>query len=132
MMSATLTVPLGSRPSVDAGSWLQGGIGRLSRLHRIACDAIVGAILVCVASSRDLTVCNVPAQHQPPSAIRPENKGDTLWALKGAGTNFGIVVKVVLKTQKAPTYSVLKCIIPLGDSDKACDKFIKFNEKIAE
>jgi FAD/FMN-containing dehydrogenase len=48
--AANLTIPLGSRPSVDAGLWLQGGIGHLSRLHGLACDSIVGVVVVSVAS----------------------------------------------------------------------------------
>ena len=35
-MAAGVTVPLGSRPSVGAGLWLQGGIGHLARLHGVA------------------------------------------------------------------------------------------------
>jgi hypothetical protein len=40
-MVADVTVPLGSRPSVGAGLWLQGGIGHLARLHGLACDAVI-------------------------------------------------------------------------------------------
>jgi hypothetical protein len=55
-MAAGLTVPLGARPSVGAGLWLQGGIGHLARLHGLACDAIVGAVVVSVDSSQVLCV----------------------------------------------------------------------------
>lgn len=51
-MAAGVTVPLGARPSVGAGLWLQGGIGHLARLHGLACDAIVGAVVVSVESSQ--------------------------------------------------------------------------------
>ncbi|KAJ6125986.1 hypothetical protein N7471_010479 [Penicillium samsonianum] len=43
-MAAGITVPLGARPSVGAGLWLQGGIGHLARLHGLACDAIVVSV----------------------------------------------------------------------------------------
>ncbi|KAH0593603.1 hypothetical protein MHUMG1_08741 [Metarhizium humberi] len=55
-MAAGLTVPMGARPSVGAGLWLQGGIGHLARLHGLACDAIVGAVMVSVADGRVLCI----------------------------------------------------------------------------
>ena len=105
-MAAGVTVPLGSRPSVGAGLWLQGGIGHLARLHGLACDAIVGAVVVSVNSSQVLCVGYVPSQHQPAGSVRPENETDILWALKGAGTNFGIVVSVTFRAYTAPAYVV--------------------------
>ncbi|KAI1308512.1 phosphoribosyl transferase domain protein [Xylaria venustula] len=104
-----LTVPLGSRPSVGAGSWLQGGIGHLARQHGLTCDAIVGAVLVSVDSGRVILAGQVPSQHQPAGAVRLEKEADEaelLWAMKGAGTNFGIVVSVVFKTYADPKYLV--------------------------
>lgn len=86
-MAAGVTVPLGARPSVGAGLWLQGGIGHLARLHGLACDAIVGAVMVSVDSGQVLYVGCVPSQHRPAGAVRPENESDLLWAMKGAGTN---------------------------------------------
>lgn len=105
-MEDGLTVPLGSRPSVGAGLWLQGGIGHLSRLHGLACDAIVGAVMVSVSTGKVLCIGNVPSQHRPADAVRPDEEEDLLWALKGAGTNFGIVVKVTFMAHAAPTYLV--------------------------
>jgi len=115
-----LAFPLGSRPSVGAGLWLQGGIGHLSRLHGLSCDAIVGAVIVSVAdpSARVLCVGYVPNQFRPAGSMKPSPKeeDDLLWAIKGAGTNFGIVVSVVFKTYPAPvSYSVTKWVLPLGD-----------------
>lgn len=55
-MADGLTVPLGSRPSVGAGLWLQGGIGHLARLHGLASDAIIGAVMVNVKTGRVLVV----------------------------------------------------------------------------
>jgi hypothetical protein len=46
-----VTVPLGARPSVGVGLWLQGSIGHLARLHRLACNAIISAVVVSVDSS---------------------------------------------------------------------------------
>jgi len=130
-MAAGLTVPLGSRPSVGAGLWLQGGIGHLTRLHGLACDAIIGAVVVSVDSGQALCIGCVPSQHYPSDAVRPENETDLLWAIKGAGTNVGIVISVTFKAYAAPTYSIRNWIVPLSDDLEArrltlgdFDKFI--------
>jgi adenine phosphoribosyltransferase len=118
-MAAGLTVPLGARPSVGAGLWLQGGIGHLARPYGLGCDAIVGAVVVSVASGQILYVGDVPNQHRPSDAIRPENEDDLLWALKGAGTNFGIVISVVFQAFPAQLFSVHDWVIPLKDKRHA-------------
>jgi adenine phosphoribosyltransferase len=114
-MEAGLTVPLGSRPSVGAGSWLQGGIGHLARLHGLACDAIAGAVVVSVESGEILVIGHVPSQHIPAGAVRPDNESELLWAMRGAGTNFGIVVSITFKAYPAPTYLVRNWIVPVRD-----------------
>lgn len=118
-MEAGFTVPLGSRPSVGAGLWLQGGIGHLARLYGLSCDAIVGAIIVSVKNGQLLCVGHVPAQYRPAEAACPENEADLLWAIKGAGTNFGIVVSVVFKAYPATTHGVRNWVIPLIDDHDA-------------
>lgn len=130
-MAAGLTVPLGSRPSVGAGLWLQGGIGHLTRLHGLACDAIIGAVMVSVDSGRILRVGNVPSQHCPIDAVRPENEMDLLWAIKGAGTNVGIVISVTFKAYEAPIYSTRNWVVPLGDKLEARLRLSNFDELIA-
>lgn len=130
-MAAGLIVPLGARPSVGAGLWLQGGIGHLARLHGLACDSIVGAVLVSVESGRILCVGQVPSQHQPAGAIRPENESDLLWAMKGAGTNFGIVVSVTFKAYAAPTCLVRNWVIPLRDNLEARRRLRGFDTLVA-
>ncbi|KAL6411865.1 adenine phosphoribosyltransferase [Ilyonectria robusta] len=130
-MEAGLTVPLGARPSVGTGLWLQGGIGHLARLHGLACDAIVGAVVVSVDSGQILCVGCVPGQHQPLDAVRPENESELLWAIKGAGTNFGIVVSVTFKAWAAPTYSVRNWIVPLSDGVEARLKLSYFEKSVA-
>ncbi|KAK5628908.1 hypothetical protein RRF57_004623 [Xylaria bambusicola] len=115
-MKAGLTVPLGSRPSVGAGLWLQGGIGHLANLHGLACDAIVGAVLVSVDSGRILLVGQVPMAYRPTKATRLENEVDEidlLWAIKGAGTNFGVVTSVVFKTFAARNHRVQPLTKPM-------------------
>ncbi|CAJ2507115.1 Uu.00g083010.m01.CDS01 [Anthostomella pinea] len=130
-MAAGLTVPLGARPSVGAGLWLQGGIGHLARLHGLACDAIIGAVIVNVDSGQVLCVGRVPDRHCPDGAIRPANESDLLWAMKGAGTNFGIVVSVTFKAFSARTYSVRNWVLPLSDDIEARLKLRAFDELIA-
>lgn len=127
-MEVGLTVPLGARPSVGAGLWLQGGIGHLARLHGLACDAIVGAVVVSVASGQVLCVGRVPDQHQPANAVRPENEAELLWAIKGAGSNFGIVVSVTFKTYTAPTFFVRDWDLSLSDHLEARSMLDTFSE----
>jgi len=131
-MAAGVTVPLGARPSVGAGLWLQGGIGHLARLHGLACDAIVGAVMVSVDSSQVLCVGHVPSQHRPAGAVRPENESDLLWAIRGAGTNFGIVVSVTFKTFAAPTYLTRNWTVPLNDKLEARLKLSDFDKLVAK
>jgi adenine phosphoribosyltransferase/phosphomevalonate kinase len=118
-LEAGLTVPLGARPSVGAGLWLQGGIGHLSRLHGLACDALVGAVVVSVASGEILTVGYVPRGHRPSGAVHVGEADDLLWALKGAGTNFGIVVSAAFNAYAAPTYLVRNWVVHLNDEVEA-------------
>ncbi|TAQ88005.1 hypothetical protein B7494_g3680 [Chlorociboria aeruginascens] len=130
-MEASLTVPLGSRPSVGAGLWLQGGIGHLARLHGLACDAIVGAVVVSVDSGQVLCVGCVPSQYRPAGAVRPENESDLLWAMKGAGTNFGIVISVTFKSYAAPTYLTRNWVVPLSDSLEVRLRLSDFDKLVA-
>ncbi|KAM7187269.1 hypothetical protein V8F20_011024 [Naviculisporaceae sp. PSN 640] len=130
-MAEGLTVPLGSRPSVGAGLWLQGGIGHLARLHGLACDAIVGAVLVGVTSGQILHVGHVPSQYRPAGSIRPDNESDMLWAIKGAGTNFGIVLYTVFKTYPARDYIVRNWSLPLDSGLAAEVKLKEFDQLVA-
>jgi adenine phosphoribosyltransferase len=114
-MAVGLTVPLGARPSVGAGLWLQGGIGHLARLHGLSCDSIIGAVMVSVSSGHIYCIGHVPKEHQPVGSIQPDNQDELLWAIKGAGTNMGIVISVTFKAYPTPTYSIRNWAIPLGD-----------------
>ncbi|KAK0389979.1 hypothetical protein NLU13_3552 [Sarocladium strictum] len=131
-MEAGLTVPLGSRPSVGAGLWLQGGIGHLARVHGLTCDAIVGATIVSVDSGQVICVGRVPRQYQPAGAQHPESENDVLWAIKGAGTNFGIVVSVTFKAFTARTYRIRDWIVPLCDTREARLTLHKFDQRIVQ
>ena len=99
--------------------------------HGLACDAIVGAVMVSVNSNQVLCIGHVPSQHQPAGAIRPENEADLLWAIKGAGTNFGIVISVTFKAYAAPTYWTRNWVVPLSDSQEARLKLSDFDRMVA-
>ncbi|KAI4918872.1 hypothetical protein J4E85_009661 [Alternaria conjuncta] len=127
-----LTVPLGSRPSVGAGLWLQGGIGHLTRIHGLTCDNIVGAVLISVASGEIFYVGRVPSDYVPKEGFRPDNDTDILWALKGAGTNFGIVLSVILRAYPAQSFATRNWVIPLSDNAEAERRLREFDEKVAK
>ncbi|KAI4618841.1 hypothetical protein J4E83_005792 [Alternaria metachromatica] len=130
-LNEDLTVPLGSRPSVGAGLWLQGGIGHLTRMYGLTCDNIVGAVLISVASGEIFYVGRVPSKYLPKEARRPENETDILWALQGAGTNFGIVLSVTLRAYNAHSFATRNWVIPLSDNAEAKRKLREFDEIVA-
>ncbi|QSZ35437.1 hypothetical protein DSL72_008307 [Monilinia vaccinii-corymbosi] len=131
-MAAGVTVPLGSRPSLGAGLWLQGGIGHLSRFYGLACDNIIGAVMVSVESGQIVHLGQIPTQYVPAGSIRPKNERDLLWALKGAGTNFGVVISVNFRANPAPMYSVRNWYFPLKDNTEARIKLREFDKSLAK
>ncbi|KAK8046990.1 hypothetical protein PG996_015054 [Apiospora saccharicola] len=114
-MKSGLTVPLGLRNRDGAGQWLQGGIGPLARQYGLSCDAIIGAVLVPVDSPGEVRyIGHVPSQHRPAGAVRPDNEADLLWAIKGSGTNVGIVLRLTFRAYAAPGCSIRNWTVPLG------------------
>jgi FAD/FMN-containing dehydrogenase len=72
---------LGGCPGVGAaGVTLGGGLGWLSGLHGASCDNLLSARMV----SADGRVLSVDAKRNP----------DLLWALRGAGANYGVVTSL--------------------------------------
>lgn len=130
-MSAGLTVPLGSRPSVGAGLWLEGGIGHMARLYGLACDAIVGAVIVSVESSQVFYVGHVPIDNQPAGSVRPPNDHELLWAIKGVGTKFGIIVSVIFQSFATPTYVIRNWFLPMNGKHDAEATLSRFDSCIA-
>ncbi|KAL2831926.1 hypothetical protein BJY01DRAFT_260368 [Aspergillus pseudoustus] len=126
-MAVGLTVPLGSRPSVGAGLWLQGGIGHQARLYGLTCDAIIGAVIVSVKTGQILGIGHVPSEHWPPDAVRPKDETDLLWALKGAGTNIGIVISVTFRAFPAQSHLVRNWVIPINSPLEAQNRLSRLD-----
>ncbi|KAJ5627334.1 hypothetical protein N7528_004761 [Penicillium herquei] len=114
-MSFGLAVPLGSRPSVGAGLWLQGGLGHMSRYKGLSSDSIIGILMVSVQSGEVFHLGHVPEGYRPPFSIRPENHGDLFWAMKGAGTSFGIVLSVIFRACPAPKYRARRWFVTIEE-----------------
>lgn len=121
-------IPLGARPGVGIGLWLQGGIGHLARPYGLTCDAIIGAVFISVADGTISCVGTVPAAHRPPFAKTPELEDEILWGIKGAGTNLGIVTSVVFKTYIAPKYMVRDWLQPTNDVREFNQGLRQFND----
>ncbi|KAL0253213.1 hypothetical protein SLS55_010185 [Diplodia seriata] len=126
-LKAGVAVPLGARPGVGAGLWLQGGVGHLARGRGLACDAVVGAVVVSVSDGAVLCVGRVPRECWPEGGVRPADEDEWMWAIKGAGTNFGVVVSVVFRAWKAPVWGVRNWIVPLGDGGEVERRLEEFD-----
>ena len=88
-------------------------------------------MVVSVDSSQALCVGRVPSEHRPAGAVRPGNEPDLLWAMKGAGTNIGIVVSVTFNAYAAPTYSIRNWVVPLSDNLDARLRLSDFDKLVA-
>ncbi|OMP84297.1 FAD-linked oxidoreductase [Diplodia seriata] len=126
-LAAGVAVPLGARPGVGAGLWLQGGVGHLARGRGLACDAVVGAVVVSVRDGAVLCVGCVPRECWPEGGVRPADEDEWMWAIKGAGTNFGVVVSVAFRAWKAPVWEVRNWIVPLGDGGEVERRLEEFD-----
>jgi hypothetical protein len=81
--------------------------------------------------SQVLCVGRIPSEYLPAGAVRPENESDLLWAMKGAGTNFGIVISVTFKTYAAPTYLTRNWVISLSNNLEARLRLSDFDKLVA-
>jgi len=84
-----LCTPMGTVGDTGVfGLSLGGGMGRLQRMYGFAVDNIVEAEVVLADES--IVTCN------------EERNSDLLWAIRGAGSNFGIVTSLVFRLYPAP------------------------------
>ncbi len=82
-----LALPLGTCGDVGvSGLTLGGGIGYLMGVAGAACDALIGADVI-RADGRRLMVTD-------------RSDPDLMWALRGAGANFGIVTRLVYRAMR--------------------------------
>eukprot|EP00877_Chromochloris_zofingiensis_P004992 jgi/Chrzof1/14494/Cz09g04250.t1 len=78
-----LMVPLGHAPVTGMGLALNGGVGIGTRIFGSTAEHIMAATVV----TADGVVHNVTVGNEP----------DLLWAIRGAGSAFGVVTKLVLR-----------------------------------
>jgi FAD/FMN-containing dehydrogenase len=100
-----------------SGHFLHGGFGFSSHTHGLALDAVVGATVVLA----DGSIVEASETQNP----------DLFWALRGAGSNFGIVASWRLRTFEAPT--TLTCFkVNLGWTYSTAVAGLEALEKYAE
>jgi len=96
-----------------AGLALGGGIGWLMRAHAATCDNLVGAQLVDAAGQ----IIEVGAEHE------------LIWALRGAGANFGVVTRLDLRVH--PVGPDVLAGVLVFPADRAADVLPTYREAIA-
>ncbi|KAM9966622.1 hypothetical protein ACTFIR_006842 [Dictyostelium discoideum] len=102
-----------------SGLTLGGGIGHLSRSYGLTCDSLLEAKLI---------TCDGEIK-----IINKETDSQLLWALKGAGSNFGVVTELKFQLHKLNKIFVLKSLIGINENQSSLKKlceFIKENQKI--
>jgi FAD/FMN-containing dehydrogenase len=93
-----LTLPAPSAPSA-LGAVLSGGIGFTLRALGLCCDALISATIV----TPDGTIIEADDDNHP----------DLMWALRGGGGNFGVVVEAALQAEPIATLTVTQCFFEL-------------------
>ena len=84
-----LSLPLGTCGDVGvAGLTLGGGVGYLMGVAGAACDALISADVI-LADGRHVEVTD-------------NSDPDLMWALRGAGANFGIVTRLRFRAERLP------------------------------
>src|SRR5262249_34081873 len=94
---------LGQCPGVGAaGVTLGGGLGWLSGLHGASCDNLLSARMV----TADARILSVDAERNP----------DLLWALQGAGANFGVTTSFECRLYSLGPVTSGVIYYPVGDA----------------
>lgn len=93
------------------GHSLHGGYGFSSRTHGLALDWIQGATVVLA----NATVVNCSAEENP----------DLFWALRGAGSSFGIVTSFQFKTfEPPPVVTVFNAQLKWATAEQAMETWV--------
>jgi 4-hydroxyphenylpyruvate dioxygenase len=99
-----LTLPVPSNPGV-VGAALAGGVSFLLRRLGRNCDPLVGATLVTAAG--DII------------AADDDTDPELMWALRGAGAQFGLVLSAEFETSRIGSVQVVQQAIDLGEAAAA-------------
>ena len=99
---------LGQCPGVGAaGVTLGGGLGWLSGLHGASCDNLLSARMV----TADGRILSVDAERNP----------DLLWALRGAGANFGVTTSFECRLYSLGPVTSGDIYYPVRDARRSYD-----------
>ncbi len=94
-----------------SGLTLGGGYGLLSRMNGLACDQL-GSAEVVLADGAVVTAS-------------PDEHPDLLWALKGAGANFGVVTRLTLEVRPLPQIYGGAIAYHAGRSDELLPRYVE-------
>jgi FAD/FMN-containing dehydrogenase len=104
-------VPLGTVSDTGvAGLTLSGGIGWLVGMFGLTCDNLVGA---------DVALADG-------TTVRAEDRPDLLWALRGGGGNFGVVLRFRFRTYPLPKFTVGSALVPIEHAGEALRRAFAF------
>ncbi|PCG92400.1 Higher eukaryotic phosphomevalonate kinase [Penicillium occitanis (nom. inval.)] len=103
-------------------------------VHILPAEDVEDALIVAEAGCKTGDIINKAMQAglTVPLGARPSvGSADLLWAIKGAGTNFGIVVSVTFKAYVTPMFLVRNWVFPLKADAEAQLKLNEFDKRIA-
>ncbi|KAN0035131.1 hypothetical protein ACTA71_004390 [Dictyostelium dimigraforme] len=93
------------------GLTLGGGIGHLSRSYGLTCDSLLQVKLITYNGE----IKNINQETDP----------ELLWALKGAGSNFGVVTEMKFKLNKLNKIYVSKHLIGIDENQSSSTEILK-------
>lgn len=96
-----MAVPLGDRPGVGMGLVLQGGLGHLTGRFGLSSDNIVRCLFV-----------------SPDGVLHTAQSDEELWRIRGAGSNFGVVLEVTLRMYPLTTVVAQDTFYKLGPEEE--------------
>ncbi|KAK3278675.1 hypothetical protein CYMTET_13405 [Cymbomonas tetramitiformis] len=116
-----LEVALGGHPGVGVGSILQGGVGRLTRLHSVSVDNIVD--MVCVTASGKIAVLAADGENDN------EEDAELFWGMRGAGPALAVATSITLRAHAVGGWRHARAVEPFeaaglqrGGAELLCEK----------